>query len=167
LAEHSPELSPSKDRTGTAGTHLVAEKRASSHRVGLDFRVSGSRGWRRMGSRSRLELGDGRRETGSLLPAVLTARPALSCDHNNASSPALGSRPESCDRTSLSAVPSALRPTTSTNALPWSFSALRRMRSRSSDLRRACLTRLCGVLRLSQPLDASFRSSPSGLVSCR
>lgn len=36
-----------------------------------------------------------------------------------------------------------------------------------SDLRRAYLSRLCGVLRLSQPLDALLRLRPIGLVSCR
>jgi len=36
----------------------------------------------------------------------------------------------------------------------------------SSDLRRACLTRLCCAFRFSQPLDALFRSRPFSLVSC-
>jgi hypothetical protein len=37
----------------------------------------------------------------------------------------------------------------------------------SSDLHRVCLTRLCSVLRFSQPLDALLRRQPLGLVSCR
>lgn len=40
------------------------------------------------------------------------------------------------------------------------------MSERGSDLHRGCLPRLCGALRLSQPLDASFRYAPSSLVSC-
>lgn len=35
-----------------------------------------------------------------------------------------------------------------------------------SDFRRVCLSRLCGALRFSQPLDAFFRSTPCSLVSC-
>ena len=38
--------------------------------------------------------------------------------------------------------------------------ALRRSRARSSDLHRACPTRLCCAFRFSQPLDALFRSTP-------
>jgi hypothetical protein len=52
-------------------------------------------------------------------------------------------------------------------ALPWGLGALRRLRYGGSDQHRACLTRLCCVFRLSQPLDALFRPRPSGLVSCR
>jgi hypothetical protein len=37
----------------------------------------------------------------------------------------------------------------------------------TSDQRRACLTRLCCAFRFSQPHDASFRSRPFSLVSCR
>ena len=69
------------------------------------------------------------------------------------------SRPETSSKVLVTARPAA-NDLPNTDDTPMGFCGPSTLAATSSDLHRVYLTRLCCVLRLSQPLDASFRSKP-------